>query len=197
MWHGDVAARRSTWMSLIRFFSFLVVVVAVTVAAAEPQVYRNREFGIIVPVPKGALLCSTPAGQHDHGPIFLLGSSDAKGCDDSERHRAIVIFAGYNAADVTRKLQDFLRWECNGSCGVAPAGLRVAELPSAAARVNRSGGWMDIIVVTQAGKSDPASDPPVPSINYDLRLHTRARNLDEDLRTFRTVLRSIRLSPAQ
>lgn len=55
-------------------------------------------------------------------------------------------------------------------------------------------GWIDIFVVTQAGEPDPDFDASVPSVNYDLSLHTKPNHLDADLRVFRTVLQMIRLS---
>jgi hypothetical protein len=64
-----------------------------------------------------------------------------------------------------------------------------------AGKVDRSDGWIDIIVVTQAGKPDPDFDPHVPSVNYDLTLHAKSRYLEEDLRIFRVVLSTVRLSP--
>jgi hypothetical protein len=66
-----------------------------------------------------------------------------------------------------------------------------------AARVNRPDGWIDVIVVSQAGKPDRAFDPSVPSINYDVGLHTTPQYLDEDLRIFRAVLNTVRLSPSE
>ncbi|MFZ0519725.1 MAG: hypothetical protein WAL95_01800 [Candidatus Acidiferrales bacterium] len=66
---------------------------------------------------------------------------------------------------------------------------------SKAGRVNRADGWIDIFVVTQAGKPDPQFDASVPSVSYDLSLHTTGRHLDEDLRTFREVLSTVKLSP--
>lgn len=179
--------------------STAVVIVAALVSAStdKPQIFRNEEFGITLRVPDGALLCPIPEGEHIHGPVMLLGTSVAKGCSSLERSRYIDVFAGYNASDDTKKLRDFLKWQCDGPCRPAPTGLRVTGLPSASGRVNRSGGWIDIIVVTQAGKPDPAFDPSVPLINYDLTLHTTVRSLEADLRTFRVVLRTVRLSPAQ
>jgi hypothetical protein len=181
----------------MRLARVLVLLIVASLSAApnpQSQVYRNPEFGIAVPVPNGASLCTYP-GEHDHGPTFLLGMAAAERCRDIQRNRHVTIFASYNAAAVTKKLHDFLKWECETPCGRPPANLLIAGLPTEAARVNRSGGWLDIIVVTQAGKPDPAFDPSAPLINYDLRLHTQTRYLDEDLHTFRTVLRTLRLSP--
>jgi hypothetical protein len=197
VFHLNAATKRVAMMRLSRFFSFFITAVVLSPTTAGPRVYRNEEFGITLPMPEGALLCPTPVNEHDHGPVMLLGPARANGCGAVESSRSIWIFAGYNAADVTKKLQDFLKWECRGPCGPPPRRLHVTGLPSAAARVSRSNGWIDIIVVTQAGKPDPTFDPSVPLINYDLKLHTRPENLKEDLRVFRTILETVRLSPAQ
>jgi len=162
-------------------------------SARKPQMYQNDEFGISVPVPKGTLLCPVREDQHDHGPLFLLGAADIRRCDDSGSSRPIVVFSGYNAADATKILYDFLKSECDGPCLPPPPNLGIRGLRTASARVNHSDGWVDIIVVTQAGKPDALYDPAVPSINYDLRLHTKPENLNEALRVFRTVLQTIRL----
>lgn len=81
-------------------------------------------------------------------------------------------------------------------CGPAPKGLAVARLMSKSGRVSE-GDWTDILVVTQAGKPDPTFDPTVPSINYDLRLHTDRADLQVDLQVFRTVLQTIRIAPEE
>jgi len=160
---GSGATWRNAPAVLQLSFTFLVAALLLNAAAAEAPVdrpiYHNDEFGITVPAPNSTLLCPTPSDQHDHGPIFLLGTSDAKNCDDSEHSRSIVIFAGYNASDATKKLPDFLKWQCDGACLPAPAGLRIEGLRSAAARVNRPQGWIDITVVAQAGKPIRPSMP--------------------------------------
>jgi hypothetical protein len=186
-------------MQLTRALAFLIALLSLSAAAAGPQFYRNGEFGITVPVPKGTLLCLFPGDQHDHGPVFLIGNADENACYDMRHNRYVVIFASYNAVEETKKLGDFLKEQCTGigggPCRPAPNGLRITGMATKAARVNRSDGWIDIIVVTQAGKPDPAFDPSVPSINYDVGLHTSAPYLEEDLRIFRAVLSTVRLSP--
>ena len=57
-------------------------------------------------------------------------------------------------------------------------------------------GWLDIFVRYAGRQSRPAFDLSVPSINYDLSLRTTAGHLDEDLRIFRAVLATVRLSPS-
>jgi hypothetical protein len=188
-------------MQLGRATTLVAAMALVSTGTAGPQNYRNEEFGIMVPVPKGVLLCPIPEDEHDHGPVFLLGPADARNCDGSERNRAIVIFAGYNAYVGTKRLGDFFKWEClnlvKGRCRPAPSGLQITGLQSKAGRVNHADGWIDILVVTQAGKPDPDFDASVPLINYELWLHTKAPFLDEDLRIFRAVLGTIQLSPEE
>jgi hypothetical protein len=178
---------------------FLIALLSLSAAAAGPQAYRNDELGITAPVPKGTLLCLFPEDQHDHGAVFLIGNADENGCYDMPHNRYVVVFASYNAVEETKKLHDFLKEQCTGigggPCRPAPNGLRVDGMSTKAARVNRSDGWIDIIVVTQAGKPDPACDRSVPSINYDVGVHTSAPYLDEDLRIFRAVLKTVRLAP--
>jgi hypothetical protein len=181
----------------MRLISFVSLIAAVTLSAAtaKPHVYRNDEFGITVPVPQGVLLCPLPDDEHDHGPVFLLGTTDATSCrDDIKRHRYISVFASYQTDD-TKRLRDFLNWQCEGPCRPAPGGLRVPGLRSASARVDRPSGWIEIIVVTQAGTPDPDFDASIPSVNYELSLYTRPNHLAADLRVFRAVLQTIRLSP--
>ncbi len=161
------------------------------------QIYRNEQFGIVLPVPDGTVLCPQLTGL-DHGPVILLGNSDVKSCMNPD-HRSIGVFAGYNAADVTKHLADYMKWECENAekrpCEQPPSDLKVPGLHSMAARVNDPNGRIEILVVTQAGKPDPDFDPTVPSVNYDLRLRTRSEHMEADLTVFRHVLQTIRLSP--
>ncbi|HYW67625.1 MAG TPA: hypothetical protein VFB10_13035 [Candidatus Dormibacteraeota bacterium] len=187
-------------MHVIRVAALLATATASIFArSVGPEVYRNEEFGITAPVPEGALLCPTPQNEHDHGPLFLLGTRDSKRCQDVERQRAIDVFASYNAIQATKTLDKFLRSECRNTfkaeCRPAPSGLQVNGLPSKAARVSCPDGWIDIFVVTQAGKPAPDFDASVPSVNYDLSLHTTPGHLKEDLPIFRAVLATIQLSP--
>lgn len=177
-------------------FIFLISVTSTVVFVA--QVYRNAEFGIIAQVPTGAFLCPVPDDEHDHGPVFLLGPAKAADCEAAESRRSISIFAGYNAAQLTKRLPDFLRWECVhvGKARCQPTNdLGIAGTSSLAGTVKHSDGWIEFLVVTQAGRPDPAFDPIAPRINYLLGLHTDAQDSPTDLVTFRAVLQTIRLSP--
>jgi hypothetical protein len=186
-------------MPITRVFASLIASLLLSSQTPSTQVYRNDEFGITVPVPNGPLFCVPPEDRHDHGPIFLPGSSDPGACDDIDHNRHVLIFASYNAVEDRKTLRDFFKDQCTGigggTCLKAPEGLRIPGMATKAGRVNRSDGWIDVIVVTQAGKPDPAFDPSVPSVNYDLTLHTNPRYFEEDLRIFRTVLSTVRLAP--
>lgn len=178
----------------------MLAAVFVTGASPRVEVYRNAEFGITVPVPSGTLLCRAPKNEHDHGPVFLLGSSDTNRCHDYDHQRRIDVFASYNAAEDTKTLEKLLKWSCAGfasdePCRAAPVGLGVPGLRSAAATVDYPDGSIDVIVVTQAGKPDPAFDADVPFVNYQLSLHSGPAHVSADLRVFRQILRTIRLSP--
>lgn len=183
--------------------SGVMVVTLLSAASDKPQIYRNGEFGITLSVPKGVMLCPNSEDVHDHGPLMLLNSSDAKRCSDAEWGRYIEVFAEGNAADATKTLNGFFRSSCSdpdtgkGKCGPPPADLLIAGMKIAAGTVNHPNGWTDVIVVTQAGKPDPAFDATVPSVNYVLRLRTNPKHQEEDLRTFRTVLQTIQLSPSR
>ncbi|MGB0036010.1 MAG: hypothetical protein WBP79_11105 [Candidatus Acidiferrales bacterium] len=180
-----------------------VMVLAALLSAAtdKPPIYRNEEFGITLPVPDGALLCPNPDGEHDHGPVMVLNRFEAKGCNDAEGGRIIEVFASFNAMQATKTLNKLLQSQCidiaKGKCQSAPPQMTLKGLPSMSARVNRTDGWIDIFVVTHAGKPDPAFDASVPSVNFVLWLHTRPEHMEKDLRVFRIVLETIRLSPAQ
>ena len=166
---------------------------------ASTSVYRNQEYGISLPIPSRAWLCSVPYKGANHGAAFLLGTKDESLCTKASGKRWISIFAGYNAAEESKTLHALLNWQCaneaSGSCGQAPMGLRINGLSTETARVDRPDGSITIIVVAQAGKPDPDFDASAPSINYDLSLHTDASHLDEDLESFRAMLNAVKIAP--
>ena len=178
----------------------IVVAVMLYMTAGAEEIYKNQEFGIVLSVPERLLLCPRSENEHDHGPVMLLSPASLSDCQNTEATKYIEVFASYNVSDDTKKVHEFLQWECvhvaGGPCEEPPRGLRVRYLRSEAARVGRAGGWVDVIVVTQAGAPDPTFDSSAPSINYELRLHTTSEQLSQDLETFRTVLKVIKLSPA-
>jgi len=187
-------------MSIRLIMTFFIIAASQVIAASpSPQVYRNEEFGIEFPIPNGAQRCPVPKDERDHGPVFILGSTSPVGSVDLKHSRSIVIFAGANAEDTTKKLHDYLAHEVEllgkDTRRKKLRNLQIAGFACESARVDRSDGWIDIIVVTQAGKPDLAFDPSVPSINYFFGLHTTAGDLEVDLKSFRAILEKIRLSP--
>ncbi len=51
---------------------------ALMVFAAQPasaKYYRNSEYGIMLLLPKGLLVCREDPERHDHGPSILIGTS--------------------------------------------------------------------------------------------------------------------------
>jgi len=191
---------------MIRTTSVCICILAATMfsgVAERPQTYRNNEFGITLPIPNGVMLCPNSEDVHDHGPLMLLGSTNVKRCTDAEWGRYIEVFGMGNAADATKTLDKFFQSSCadpdtgEGECGPPPPDLQIPGMEIAAGTVKHANGWADIIVVTQGGKLDPAFDASVPSINYVIRLRVNEAHRETDLRIFRTVLQTIRLSPAR
>lgn len=179
------------------FFLGLLLVLASSIGITAQQIYRNREFGIVVPVPAGTLQCRYP-GQHDHGPVFLIATMDPGACAELSDKRAVIVFAGPNATDEGKFLPDLLKSLCKtlikAGCEPPPDGIRLGDRRIEAGMAQGAHGWLDVVVVTQGGMPDPAFDPSVPSINYDIRLHTQRRYLDKDLSVLRTVLQTIQLA---
>jgi hypothetical protein len=158
--------------------------------------YANPEFGILLRVPGEGTLCPVPKDEHDHGLGILLGRFTVKDCHDDSRHRAIWLFAFFNALDETKHLPGLLKMGCDvagGSCQPASTDLRIPGVKTSAARVDSPDGWTAIVVVAQAGVPS-AYEPDVPSVNYLLHLRTKPQYLEEDLKIFRAILRTIKLS---
>jgi hypothetical protein len=173
---------------------YLVAIVAMSgQTTAGPQIYRNPEFGIRLRVPDEGTLCAPPKDEHDHGFGVLLGGGSTKDCGADAHHRSVWLFAFFNALDDTKHLPGLLRMGCNargGRCQPGPPDLQTSGLQTATGRVNLPDGWIEIVVVTQAGTPTPI-DPNEPSVNYIFSLYTRPEHLDHDLRVFRTILQTV------
>lgn len=181
-------------------YVWLAVSVIVPCPAQTLPVYMNEEFGITLRYPEGVKPCPIPENEHDHGPLMILDPALRKRCTFEGGDRVISVFASYNAMQDTKTLRAFLEWECRGESKKGrrvspPRDLKIQGKRTASARVNHPDGWIDVIVVTQAGKPSPDFDPAVPSYNYDIRLRTLPRYLARDLLVFRTVLQTIKLDP--
>jgi len=164
--------------------------------------YRNLEYGIVLPIPRGTLPCIPPLYEGngaDHGPQILLGTNDASLCSKSSGKRYVNVFASYNSSYPPMSLQTLLATECqftfNAACAPAPADLRFGKLKSVAGRLNRPDGSIEIIVAAQAGNPSPNVDASAPSISYEASFHTDLQHFEEDLLVFRTLLKTIRITP--
>ena len=175
---------------------------------AQAEIYRNPEFGLTAPMPKNLANCNGVFDEHDHGFVFFLDPHDTKSCDDlttSIRHRAISSFASFNATDDTKTLKLFRQSTCDGSvefghgrCGSAPKGLRMGAISVVTLQVEYPDGWIDIMVMAQAGRWPRQSrKDPTLAVNYTVTLRTDPTHLKGDLRRFKTTLAEIRLFPAE
>lgn len=187
-------------MQLMRVIPLLALIALSIPSNAQTKVYRNREFGMAIPIPRGLYLFRPhEMNGVDHGRQFFFKPTSVEDCNNGGGDRYIGVAGYYNTIDDTAQLHDFLEHECTVFGGVAclqpPEGLKVKGLASESATVKLPNGNVEILVVTQAGK--PASDfkASVPSINYSLCLLTSEGHLDADLRFFRTILKTIRISP--
>src|SRR5262249_13652308 len=124
-------------------------------------------------------------------------------CDWFGHRRAVHVSMVFNVFDETRTLAGLKRQACrdvgHGRCAPAPKDLHFPNSRSASFRVDRRDGWIDIVVVTQAGHDDfPFPGDPEFAVNYEAKLHTDRAHFDADLNLFRThleMLRLIRIEP--
>lgn len=188
-------------MKILGILSSLVLLWSVAEAASHHAIYRNKEYGIVLSVPSGALLCHVPSDARgiEHGTQMLLGTEDATLCRKWSGKRYMDVFASYNVADDTKLLHDLLEWSCESevkkACSTAPPCLDISGMKTEAGRLDRPDGSIEIVVVTQAGKPDPNYDASVPHINYELNLNTDAQHLEQDLTIFRVMLSTVKIAP--
>jgi hypothetical protein len=188
-------------VKLSRVLIGLVMLCSLAGAASRPVIYRNRQFGIVLPVPPGALLCAVPADAHgvEHGAQMLLGTDDATLCRKWSGKRYMDVNGFYNVSDDTKLLHDSLESLCQfkgkKACSPAPPGLHIPRMKTEAGRLDRPDGSIEIIVVTQAGKPDPDFDASVPSFQYALTLNTDSAHLSQDSALFEEMLIAIRIAP--
>jgi len=164
--------------------------------AQAPQSRSVEEYGLAATFPAGARVCEAlTGGSHLHGwamPIYG---------DCEQMRRRITIWADWNAG-FRRSPEDalFCSLEDRGSL-VTGARLRLAfpRRRSATCRHDEPDGRILVEVMTQAWRwpdwrtaTDPDSRAPL--VNYSAILRTTPATLDADLRAFRRVLASVRLT---
>ncbi len=191
-------------MKLSRILTCLLVFWFAVSVASQTPIYRNHQYGIRLQIPSGTLACMAPVYEGngaDHGVQILLGTKDGSLCSKSSGKRYIDVWAAYNAVEDTKILHDYLEDACESvvkkACSPAPANLHINGLKTEAGRSDRPDGSIEIIVATQAGKPAADFDTSVPSINYEVNLSTDTQNLDNDLKIFRTVLKTIKIAPSR
>lgn len=189
-------------MTASRMLLGLIVFCSAVGAASQGSVYRNQQYGIFLPIPSGALLCKPPAyagSGADHGAQLLLGTDDPSLCARSSGKRYLDVWASYSATDEEKTLRGILEMRCDfevkRECSPAPAGLYITGMKTEAGRLDHSDGSITIILVTWAGRPAADFDDSIPSINYVLSLNTDGKHLSDDLKTFRAVLRTIKIAP--
>ena len=187
-------------MRLMRVAPLLVLTALTAQSPAQIRVYRNSQFGFEVPIPRGLYLFRPhEMNGIDHGRQFFFKPTSVEDCNNGGCDRYIEVDAYYNTLEDTAKLHDFLEHECTVFGGVEclqpPEDLKVRGLASESARVKLPNGRVELLVVTQAGRPTPDFDASAPSINYSICLLTSEEHLDADLRFFRTILKTIRISP--
>jgi hypothetical protein len=135
----------------------------------------------------------------DHGRQFFFKPTSVEDCNSGGCDRYIAVDAYYNTTNDTAKLHDLLEHECTVFGGVEclqpPPDLQIKGLKCESARVKLPNGKVEILVVTQSGKPAPDFDASVPSINYSICLLTSEEHLEEDMRFFRIILKTIQISP--
>ncbi|WP_119419364.1 hypothetical protein [Desertibaculum subflavum] len=162
---------------------------------ALAETYRNPEYGFAVELPPGLPTCRRPIGEPDQGIAVFLDAGPG-GCISAGARPLVTLFGRYNA-DHRPSPEAELRRVCAllpGRQMPAPPDLTIGDLDSAACRVNRTGGWVDILVVAQAGARPETMGATgtiaqaTPFINYTALLHTHIRRLDRDIDTLRLLL---------
>ena len=187
-------------MRWIRAVTLIILSTLPLTVAAQTNVYRNRQFGYEVPIPRGLYLFSPhEMNGVDHSRQLFFKPTRVEDCNNGGCDRYIEFSAYYNATEDTAKLHDLLNHECTvfggKECLQPPGDLKIEGLKSESARVILPDGRIEFLVVTQAGKPAPDFDATVPSINYSVVLLTTKEHLEEDMRFFLIILKTIRISP--
>lgn len=198
----DAFDMTACWRRVTRAIAAVTLVLLLHAPSSQAKPYHNPEFGIDVELPNDLPANDGSGDGHDHGPVICLDADDAQECSEAEHRRFIGISGWFNVLDEMETLEDYLHWTCTkllkGRCVPAPRGLRIGAGPNAVARVNHANGWIDIDVLTQGGRApDQAADDPTGAVNYSAWLHTDRAHMKADFRRFKSVLRSVRLTPLE
>lgn len=157
---------------------------------------ENKEFGFILKVPSGEVICTEGSGGHHHGFSFLL-QPNRRGCKSSIPQRYVGIYGDYNVLNF-RSPDQWLHILCQQKQpSLEPKVLVHLTFPqrkSAACIKHDKNGWVDVFVTAQAGRwpgNDSSSQTPY--INYTAQLHTTSARFNEDMKKFREILSGVEI----
>jgi hypothetical protein len=181
----------------LRLFALGLLLVVPQSALAQGREWRSvEEYGLRAAFPPGMRLCEAmTGGSHLHGWAMPLQGD----CD--QMRRRVTIWADWNAS--FEKSPEHPTYCSSGEGGSLVAGARLhlsfPDRRSATCRYDQAAGAVTIVVMTQAWRWPEwrtATDPDLqaPLVNYSAILRSAASTLEADLRTFRSVLRSVRLT---
>lgn len=164
-----------------------------TAAAGKlPRRLVNREYGLSVGVPPGAVGCVKGL----HGFSILLHPR-TRGCGSQAPQDYVGLYGDYNSAFYPTPAKSLAGLCPHGAAlaAVKGRGLRFPGRPSAECRREERNGWEDIFVAAQAGTQPKGFGlrRSVPLIDYTAQLHVRAQRLARGLAAFRKILRSVRI----
>jgi hypothetical protein len=137
--------------------------------------YRNREYGFEVSIPKGLTGWTGTAPAPDHGVLIVLGP-----------HRTIEVYATYDAMGYgsTKVLLDNTV-PVDKPVHVERNRVRLGGLPAERATLTRTGGGRAIIVAQRRGGAGQA-------VNCTVWLETTHQNAAQDQKIFERILAGYR-----
>lgn len=157
--------------------------------------YTNVEYGFQVDLSDGGSVCGAESYQHDVGILIYLDHQPGL-CADRLIRPFIAVSANYNAVFAETALAA-LPGPCNGVTGKAvsaPVDLRIARRPSALCVRDGDDGWIDLLILTQAGSWPGAHTSPEDAtalVDYNVWLHTTPQQLAHDMSQLRAVMQRI------
>jgi len=174
----------------------LICSAIVILGVLQDRRVENKEYGFRVTIPSGFPVCYGDSGTHVHGVGTRL---DKKACKDNRPGPSFSIWADYNANFMPTALEAL---RDNPECDDVPPAWAAAEwnnaiggLRTAICRVDRPDGTTDLTLNAQAGKWPEGFEEETgkPYINYTVYFGTTKNRLENDLKTFKSFLKSIRI----
>lgn len=168
---------------------------AIETSAGLPPTVVNSEFKFSASVPATMISCEAASGSHPHSFTILL-SPGRQGCSSSTPQPYVGLFGDYYIA-YDRASAQALNLLCPRSQDAVPGELQNLGFPghaSAVCRRDHRNGWVDVLVIAQAGSWPDKGNSDVPHINYTAQLHTSLARLTGDLDAFKKILATMNIS---